>query len=307
MSTGKLQHQRGLSLVELMVALVISLVLIGGVIQIYLSSQQSFRAQENLARMQETGRYVTDLIVADLRRAGYWGGNADVTTISGNPGPADWTNICPDNDAWPRMIERRVFGDSSFGCLSATADSDALTVRFSDSNAVNEMNLESGVRYISSNLFEGRLLNGQSGPVGGANALDPLGSDEILYRRLHARVYFVRDVQNADTACRGDQTVPALFRSTGAETDALALGVEHMRFQFLEEGRDRYVDSDGVIDWADVIAVRTWILVRSECAERGLGARTEFNIAGETYEAQGDNAADFRRHLYVNTVQLRNL
>ena len=72
----------------MMVALAVSMLLLGGLIQVYLSSKQSYNAQERLARMQESGRFAMDLIVRDLRRAGYWGGNADVAANGGLPGPA---------------------------------------------------------------------------------------------------------------------------------------------------------------------------------------------------------------------------
>ena len=48
--------QRGFTLVELMVALAVSLLLLAGVIQVYLSSKQAYRVQDNVARIQESGR-----------------------------------------------------------------------------------------------------------------------------------------------------------------------------------------------------------------------------------------------------------
>ena len=74
-------HCRGFSMVELMVALVITLILLAGIGQIFLSSKKSFVIQNNLARIQENGRYAMDVVASDLRRAGYWGGNADINTI----------------------------------------------------------------------------------------------------------------------------------------------------------------------------------------------------------------------------------
>ena len=69
-----LRYCSGFSLIELMVALVITLILIAGIGQIFLSSKKSFTIQNDLGRQQENGRYVLDTLAQDLRRAGYLGG-----------------------------------------------------------------------------------------------------------------------------------------------------------------------------------------------------------------------------------------
>ena len=63
--------------------MVITLILLGGIAQIFLGSKKSFTIQESLGRMQENGRYAMEVLTQDLRRAGYWGGNADITEITG--------------------------------------------------------------------------------------------------------------------------------------------------------------------------------------------------------------------------------
>ena len=67
-----LRHkQLGLSLVELMVALVLGLVLMAGVIQVFLASRQTYNANEAMARMQENGRFALEFISRSARLAGY--------------------------------------------------------------------------------------------------------------------------------------------------------------------------------------------------------------------------------------------
>ncbi|RMG35290.1 MAG: hypothetical protein D6720_07520 [Gammaproteobacteria bacterium] len=66
-------RQRGLSLVELMVAMLLSLLLLYGVVTIFMGNREAFKVQEALARVQETGRYAIQTIVRDLRQAGYQG------------------------------------------------------------------------------------------------------------------------------------------------------------------------------------------------------------------------------------------
>lgn len=65
--------QLGLTLVEVMVALTISLILLAGVGQIFVSSRQTYQMQDGMARLQENARFAMDLLARDIRRADYAG------------------------------------------------------------------------------------------------------------------------------------------------------------------------------------------------------------------------------------------
>jgi type IV pilus assembly protein PilW len=62
--------QRGFSIVELMVAMGISLVLFAGALTIYLSSKGTYTDNERVSRVQETGRIGLDVIERDIRNTG---------------------------------------------------------------------------------------------------------------------------------------------------------------------------------------------------------------------------------------------
>lgn len=64
---------RGLTLVELMVAIALGLVITAAVVQIFVSSRSSYTMEEGLARVQEAGRFAVDLMSYDVRMAGYTG------------------------------------------------------------------------------------------------------------------------------------------------------------------------------------------------------------------------------------------
>lgn len=61
---------RGFSLVELMIAIVLGLVVMGGVISIFVANRQAFRVSENMAHVQENARVAFELLARDLREAG---------------------------------------------------------------------------------------------------------------------------------------------------------------------------------------------------------------------------------------------
>ena len=68
-----MNKQSGFSLIEIMIALLIGVFLLGGMLQIFSVSQQTYRMQSNLARLQENGRFALDFLAHDIRMVGYWG------------------------------------------------------------------------------------------------------------------------------------------------------------------------------------------------------------------------------------------
>ena len=80
-STSPSRHQRGLTLVELMIAMLLGLFLIGGLLQIFISSQQTYRMQEALSRLQENGRFAIDFMTRDIRLAGFKGCSSRSYTV----------------------------------------------------------------------------------------------------------------------------------------------------------------------------------------------------------------------------------
>ena len=63
------KHQKGFTLIELMVALVIGLIIMVGAIQLFLVSKSSFNRVGALAERQEVLRFVSDVISLDIRTA----------------------------------------------------------------------------------------------------------------------------------------------------------------------------------------------------------------------------------------------
>lgn len=66
-------RQRGLTLIEVMIALTISLILLAGVGKIFTSSRQTYQMQDGMARLQENARFAMDFLARDIRRADYAG------------------------------------------------------------------------------------------------------------------------------------------------------------------------------------------------------------------------------------------
>lgn len=67
------KHQAGVSLIELMIALVIGLILMLGITQVFIASHSASRLSEGVARAQENGRFALDFLERDIRMAGHMG------------------------------------------------------------------------------------------------------------------------------------------------------------------------------------------------------------------------------------------
>lgn len=76
-------HQRGATLVELMVAGTVGFFLIAGILSLFTATKQSYRANEAMSRLQENGRYALEFLSRDIRQAGY----REITGITAPPLP----------------------------------------------------------------------------------------------------------------------------------------------------------------------------------------------------------------------------
>lgn len=65
--------ERGMTLIELMISIVIGLLILAGVFQMYLTSTVTQRSQEGMSRLQENARYIFALMERELSQVGYVG------------------------------------------------------------------------------------------------------------------------------------------------------------------------------------------------------------------------------------------
>ncbi len=63
----------GATLIELMIAMVIGLVIVGAALALYAHGRTIYRTNERIARLQEQGRFALSVIEPDIELAGYYG------------------------------------------------------------------------------------------------------------------------------------------------------------------------------------------------------------------------------------------
>lgn len=330
--------QQGFTLVELMVAMTIGLILLGGVITILTSSQQVYRVNDALARMQENARYAFQVLSRDIRMAGYFG-------CAGNGAPVVNTLNNPDNFLW--KLGQAIDG---FEATSSTIWTPALP----DGVIPSPLGGRDIVVVRGIDGSETKVMSHPGGnPPGSADLKVSVGSglqndDIVLVTDCQASAIF--QITNINTSSGQDNIVhntgtptantpgnytkalgkeftggeiikistrsyfirlidglPALYRKIGTRNaEELVRGVEDMQVEYGEDlngdwTADIYRSADLVTNWQGVVSVRISLLLQT----------TENNIASQpqpyTFNGTTVTPTDRRlRQAFTTVVALRN-
>ena len=99
-----LKENKGVTLIELLIALVISSILIAGIYYTFIRHQKTYTVQEQVADMQQNLRIGIGRMIREIRMAGFGGmnentnGDSDIINLFGNVN--GFTNIIsPEDDA----------------------------------------------------------------------------------------------------------------------------------------------------------------------------------------------------------------
>lgn len=314
---------RGLSLVELMVAMTVSAILMLGISEIFSINSRSYKVQDDNARMQENGRFGFNTLMHDLRRAGYFGGNADVTNITGTSGIIAPTNTCPNDSTWGRMLGRRIVGmndtNAGYTCITNYSQGDIVVTRYTKGNNVSvaDMTANPNRFYIRNSMFEGRLFIGSAQDVA-VNTSNAVAETPNTSQELVSHAYYIGTTSRNcrfNDASNNPIPITALYRerlnSDGTPVqEEVASSIENLQIQYgVDNNDDTYVnqyfnanDIDGTPSWDQVVAVRFWILVRADCPTNGYTNPKTYTMAGTDFTP----ADGFKRQLYSTTITLRN-
>jgi len=313
----------GFSLVELMIAMAISLLLLAGVIQIYIDSKRNYTIQESLSRLQESGRYAVTLLTQDLRLSGYYGAGSDPAKFTGTQAPVAAERNCSSDNRWGRMLEQAIFGlddavndglSDYSACISTSSGTpaagdyiqgDIVVVRHVVPTTVTAY--DPNRLYLRTTFQDGKLF------AGSEESGNTLTDTPAFTRALAAHAYYVG---YQSTECAGNTIMlPTMYRealgSNGQPVrEELVRGVEQLEFQYgVDTDGDgsvnRYLNADQVTlnsYWPSVDSVRLWVLVRTDCPVTGYNNSTPYQMGDVTYTPNDS----FRRQLYTTTIALRN-
>jgi type IV pilus assembly protein PilW len=326
--------QRGLSLVEIMVAMTLGLILLAGVIQLFVSNKRAHAVQTAVNGMQENGRYAMKLLSDSIRAADNWGGveAADVTAAAAVTG----IGSCDGN--WILNAQEGIRGYEGAsasplpaGCINAAdyvANSDALVVRHAGGQYQPTADVYTG----NANDVWLRSAVGRRAQVFSAISIGNLPSDlfdtanmdevGIYNYPYQVSAYFLRPCSGKlGAACAatddGGNPIPTLTRlalvNGRLQEQAMVNGVEQMQIEYgvdadQDDNADFYADA-GVVDaanqWNRVASVRLTLIVRSD--ERGtLRDTASYNLPnGTSYTAPADVQL-YQRKVFTSVIQIRN-
>ena len=127
-STRRGRH--GFSLVELMVAIVLSMFLVGAMLLMYLSAQRGYRDQDALVNLQETQRLAVSMLAAVLSHAGY--SSPDHADHAASVLPSKTVNM-PGLTGWAYATGEFIHGVDQVS--GPDNSSDAISVRYQTSGS----------------------------------------------------------------------------------------------------------------------------------------------------------------------------
>lgn len=322
--------ERGFSLVELMVALLISLILLGGIIQVYLGNKETYTFGQALGRIQENGRFALDYLGKEIRMADYWG-CSDFTDINNNLDPTS-----------PDYVDFGATG--GIGGADGTTDSITIAGAFGSRlslkaemttvdkpvQVVDSADISAGDLVVLSDCLEGNIFQVTSilddtdaevatGNIGLAHGTnnnytedDGTTNTDVANSSINLSKNYEEDASlspvrvttfNIQNNPIGE---PALYVATNGVSGELVEGVENMQIEYGEDTDsdgvpNRYVAAPSVTDMAEVIAVRISLLIRS-FQDGVTDSPQTYTFNGATVTA-GDNRL---RQVFTSTISLRN-
>jgi type IV pilus assembly protein PilW len=290
--------QRGMTLVELLVAMALGAFLITGVINVFLANKDSSQVETSLARLQENGRIAMDLLVSDLRDAYYIGCGSRIGYIETMATGVTWTPLAgyertaaAFEPPLPAAINASIGADARVGSdliyiahgrpLSMASSAAVNAASTSVPVASNLECISQTETVIIASCTVAKLFRVTNTPVctGGATTFEfglagndtaSLGTDfpagtELM--QTFEKVWYVANTGRTRTAA--NIPVTALYRLTNGAPLEMVEGVEYLQILYGEEvstNNFRYVPANnGSLDIAtdEIVSIRIAMLMQS--------------------------------------------
>jgi type IV pilus assembly protein PilW len=307
------QRQTGLSLVELMVAMTIGLLILLGLGTLYVQNNRTQMEIERNSRQIENGRYALQLLVEDIRLAGYLGESHAITPASTLPTDPCSSTLSDLLAGVTVHVQGFNNDDGDLSCVTDYRGGDVIVVRraatctSANPTEVGCPGIIASTPYLQTSSCSADttpfLLDSDTANL----TLRPVNcSGTANIRRFLTHIYYIAN-NNI-----GSDGIPTLKRwELGGSNNPvpLAEGIENLQFEY---GIDN--DNNGTPDeykatpanlgeWLNTMAVKVHLLSRNESASPGHTDGKTYNLGGQ---ALGPFNDAFRRHVYSSTAILYN-
>ena len=291
--------KQGFTLIELMIALVISAILVGGTYSIFITQQRTYALQDQVVGTQQDARAALTIMARDIRMTGMLTG-VEGFSVNGATEAITPTNSNAAPDQIRVVFAAEEFAVSGTSVTVSTVNGTQVTIS-SDASSFFDTSTK---RYVA---FEGETHVYQISSVS-TTTLTLTESPPDYLADFNARVFRVRAITYSVSGT-------SLYRNNGEESQVLAGAanqseVEDLQIAYQVDGSSDWIYDADTSSWPagkgneDIRVVRINLVVRTPMED------TE----DQTYSRPGleDRAASgtqdgFRRRVYTTVVKLRNI
>jgi type IV pilus assembly protein PilW len=275
------RRHAGMTLIELMIAMLLGLIVIGGVLGIFAANNETGRRTDDIARIQESARIALELMARSLREAGGNAcGSAPASISLVGLAKTDWWTGGEyflgaiagygDSDVFPANGSvTRASGSDAFIAISATAGATAVTNN-------SPLTVYSAAGFASGVLFACNNGTGE-GFIFKPNAIESNVIDAAMLKNVdtvagvNAEAWFVGVNPRGGTS---------LYRTEfTSDPEEIAPDVQKMTIGYLLQGGNTYLNANSVGgQWDKVIAVRIGLTLARATAAASDAPRITRNV-----------------------------
>jgi type IV pilus assembly protein PilW len=328
-------RENGLTIVELLVAITLSLLLMGGAIGIFVSSKQAYNTEDAMSRNQEAGRFALTTLSNQIRTAGYAGCSIledIIPNVIAEPAPAEGYSVSSPILGYDGSDSAAANGDHTWPTpTNWVANTDVLIISnggecgadltgnlgvvsadiqlagtygcgFEAGDALLITDCQAADLFRASNVSEG-TGNTTIAHSKSANTSDNLSrayQEDATVLRFLQNTYFIGTAPNGN---------PSLYRTdVDGDTEELVENIADMQIEYgVDTGIDGVVDefrtATNISDWTGVLSVRLSLLIRSD--DHALTEAQTVTFNGTAINS-GANPDLRLRSVFNSVVSIRN-
>jgi type IV pilus assembly protein PilW len=335
-----LSHQRGVSLIEVMVAITISLMLLAGLVTIMTNTSHSYGETNKASRQLENGRYTMQLLKESIQHTGFYGEHYLLADPPGAlPDPCA-TAAGTLEGAMPLAIQGydapSALPSPLSNCLSDANHvngTDILVIRRASTTSTAMGSLDQGRVYLQSRADDFVLAAADDGTNNSTtfNLLKADATTSADIRDYRVEIYFISpcNVPSSGNTCTSTadngSPIPTLKRiilsrnvtATALITEPLVEGIEDLQIEYgidrsgngipnesTSGANNEYITAPALADWENVMSVRLFVLVRNTTQSTAYTDAKTYTL-GQAGPVGPFNDA-FKRHLFSSTIRLVN-
>ena len=314
------KHQNGFSVVEVMIAMLLSMALAGGIISVFVNNSYSFKQDENIGRMQDNARFALREIAFDISMAGHYAdlhipdsvsydGDLAIATPCGPAGQDNWIYRTTEagNSLSIMAVDNatNAAASAAHSCFDGSEILDGTDVVAIKRVAGAETTPSANGAYLRTNGTVGVLFSGDK-PTASPLAIAAPFADWAF----RPSIYYIR--QFADTP--GDD-IPTLCRKalSGAgpsmTTECLATGIENLQIEYgidmSQDGHPNvYLTNPTLAQMQDVVAARIFLIARTTDIDTRYVNNKTYSISNAPDVIPGDS---FHRRVFSTSVSIQNI